>query len=123
MFALFSALYQHIEISHLGPGLGLLGLFFLSGAMLLVSLVFLGGIANKTPLNQFYFLEASTQGIAGAPPVTRWTFWGACGVVNGRNHCPQLHVAYALDPRRNFAASDVAIPDGFARYVFNSLIP
>lgn len=96
-----------------GPILALVSLVLIAGAILLILLTLLGGAIDKNPTNQFYFLEADTSGIAGAAPLTRWTFWNACSVLNGRNSCPKAHPAYPLDPPRNFGGSTKGIPPPF----------
>ncbi|KAL9099216.1 MAG: hypothetical protein Q9163_005259, partial [Psora crenata] len=95
------------------PVLGLVSLILIAGAILLILLTLLGGAIDKSPTNRFYFLQADTRGIAGAPPTTRWTFWNACSVTNGRNTCPGVHPAYPLNPPGNFAGPDDEIPEQF----------
>ncbi|KAL8935943.1 MAG: hypothetical protein Q9216_005186 [Gyalolechia sp. 2 TL-2023] len=34
--------------------------------------------------------------------MSRWTFWSACSVTDGRNDCPGVRAAYPFDPNRNF---------------------
>ena len=70
---------------------------------------------DKNPTNQFHFLQASTSGIPGAAAVTRWTFWNACSVVNGRNSCPKVHPAYPFDPHKNFG-TETGVPKQLIRY-------
>lgn len=65
-------------------------------------LTLLGGGVDHNPTDQFYFIEVATKGIPGAAPLTRWTFWSACSVVDGRNSCPHVHAAYPFDPQSNF---------------------
>ena len=99
-----------------GPFLALISLVLIAGAALLIFLTLLGGAVDTNPTNQYYFLEADTSGIAGAPPLTRWTFWNACGVQNGRNTCPKIRAAYPLDPPRNFDGPEDEIPVQFLQY-------
>lgn len=83
----------------------LLSLFFTAGALLLMFLILLAGAVNHSPVNKFYFLQASTHGIPGAPAISRWTFWNLCPVTaNGSNKCGAVHPAFPLDPpsHRNF---------------------
>ena len=68
-------------------------------------LVVIGGAVDKNPTNQFYFLQADTSAIPGAPATSRWTFWNTCGDTNGRNVCPHVHPAYAFDPQKNFGTT------------------
>lgn len=88
-----------------GASLGLFGLFFMAGAILLIFLTLLGGARNSNPLNLVYFLEADTGNIPGAPATSRWTFWNLCGVsADGKNACGDTHVDFPFDPpsHRNF---------------------
>ncbi|KAL2014152.1 hypothetical protein VTN00DRAFT_1677 [Thermoascus crustaceus] len=87
------------------PIFGLLAMFFMSGAILLIFLTLLGGANNATPLNNIWFLQVHTGNIPGAPAVSRWTFWNICRVDNhGKSRCGSSHPAYPLDPpsHRNF---------------------
>ena len=95
-----------------GPILGLVSLVMIAGALLLTLLILIGGGVNKNPTNQFYFLQAATTGIPGAAATTRWTFWNACSVTNGRNACPKVHPAYPFDPPRNFGTT-TGVPPQF----------
>lgn len=98
--------------------MGFLALFFLSGAILLIFLVLLGGSRNSNPLNRIYFLEANTGNIPGAPLVSRWTFWALCSVKDGKNDCGSSHPDFPLDPpsHRNFNTT-VNVPPEFIGYV------
>ncbi|KAJ6020624.1 hypothetical protein N7540_006128 [Penicillium herquei] len=78
--------------------LGLLGLFFMAGAILLIFLTLLGGARNSTPLNQIYFLQANTSSIPGAADLSRWTFWNVCNVTDGKNVCGSSHPDFPFDP-------------------------
>lgn len=104
---------------NLGPLIALISLLLLAGAVVLILFTLLGGAVDHNPTNRFYFLEADTSGIAGAASLTRWTFWNACSVSNGRNDCPKAHAAYPFDPKRNFDGPDDGIPDLLLRYVEN----
>ncbi|KAL9039551.1 MAG: hypothetical protein Q9214_004830 [Letrouitia sp. 1 TL-2023] len=84
------------------PALALVSLLLIAGAILLILLTLIAGGVDKDPTNRFYFLEADTNGLGTARALTRWTFWNACSVVNGRNACPKVHAAYPFDPHRNF---------------------
>lgn len=108
--------YSQLISSDKGPLLALTSLILIAGAILLIFLTLLGGAVDHNPTNRFYFLQADTSGIAGAGPLTRWTFWNACGVDNGRNSCPKVHPAYPLDPARNFDGPDDGIPQQFIEY-------
>ncbi|KAJ5684262.1 uncharacterized protein N7477_000607 [Penicillium maclennaniae] len=95
--------------------LGLLGLFFMASAILLIFLTLLGGARNSTPLNEIWFLQADTGNIPGAPSVSRWTFWTVCSVAaNGRSVCGSSHPAFPLDPpRANNFGTTVNVPHQF----------
>ena len=88
-----------------GPYLAIASLVLIAGALLLMLLTVIGGAVDNNPTNQFYFLQVDTSRIPGAAATTRWTFWNACGVTDGRNLCPNVHPAYAFDPRRNFGTT------------------
>ena len=89
----------------LGAPLAIVSLVLIAGALLLMLLVVIGGAVDKNPTNQFYFLQADTSAIPGAPGTSRWTFWNTCGDTNGRNACPHVHPAYAFDPKKNFGTT------------------
>ncbi len=93
--------------SYTGPALALVSLILIAGAALLIFLTLLGGAIDKNPTNQFYFLQANTEGLGDAAPLTRWTFWSSCSVTDGRNVCPGVRPAYPFDPRRNFGTEDI----------------
>ena len=95
-----------------GPFLSFASLILIGGAILLIFLTLLGGAIGSNPTNQFFFLEADTSGIPGAAAISRWTFWNACSVGDGRNSCPAVHPAYPLDPPRNFG-SEKGVPPQF----------
>ncbi|KAL6713630.1 Eisosomes component [Lecanora helva] len=94
------------------PLLGLVSIILIAGGVLLTLLTLLGGGIDKSPTNKFYFLQASTSPIPGAAATTRWTFWNACSVVDGKNSCPKVHAAYPLDPPRNFGTEE-GVPQQF----------
>jgi hypothetical protein len=97
--------------------IALTSLILLAGAILLIFLTLLGGAVDRNPTNQFYFLEAETDAIPGARPLTRWTFWNACGVTpNGRNDCPKARPAYPFDLTRNFRDAGDELPQPFIEY-------
>ncbi|KAI4223663.1 MAG: hypothetical protein L6R36_005250 [Xanthoria steineri] len=89
------------------PALAFVSLVLIAGAVLLIFLTLLGGAIDKNPTNQFYFLEADTNGLGTAAPLTRWTFWSSCSAMDGRNTCPGVKAAYPFDPRRNFGTDDI----------------
>ncbi|KAJ4358524.1 Eisosomes component [Didymosphaeria variabile] len=96
------------------PILGLAALFLLAGGLLLHWFLVLSGGVNSSPENQFYFLEASTNGIPNARNPSRWTFWSICGV-DGNSHnanCGSVVPALPFDPPRNFFTRQ-NVPDSF----------
>jgi len=70
-------------------------------------LILLAGAINHNPVNKFYFLQADTAGIPGAPNPARWTYWNVCPVTNNLNNCGAVHPAFPLDPPsgRNFGTT------------------
>lgn len=80
-------------------------------------LVILSGL-NSSPLNQVYFLQASTNGInsqgnKNLHNPARWTYLDICGVSNGKNSdCSPTRAALPFDPPRNFHTTQ-NIPDTF----------
>ena len=81
----------------------LLTLLFLAGNTLLLILIIISGSTNSSPINEFFWVEGDTSGIANAGNVTRWTFWGACSAVDGNNVCgSDLSPAYPISPVDNF---------------------
>ncbi|KAI5294536.1 hypothetical protein KEM52_003774 [Ascosphaera acerosa] len=90
-------------------------LFFLAAANLLLMFVLLAGANNANPLKRFYFLEADTSAIPGAPKTSRWTFWAVCAKSDGgHNECHNRKAAVPLDPpgKHNFKTKE-GVPDGF----------
>ncbi|KAI9819150.1 MAG: hypothetical protein M1827_007306 [Pycnora praestabilis] len=81
------------------PLIAFVSLILTAGAILLLFLVILAGGHESNPLNQIYFLQADTTGVAGAMPTSRWTLYNICGVMNGRNaNCGKAKAAYPFDP-------------------------
>lgn len=62
--------------------LGLIAILFLAGSLVMLLFVILSGLSPNPPLNNTYFLEASTLGISGARSVSRWTYFYICGAGN-----------------------------------------
>ncbi|KAL8671683.1 MAG: hypothetical protein Q9168_003831 [Polycauliona sp. 1 TL-2023] len=89
------------------PAIALVSLILIAGAALLIFLTLLGGAIDKNPTNQFYFLQADTNSLGSAAPLTRWTFWSSCSAMDGRNTCPKVKAAYPFDPKRNFGTNDI----------------
>lgn len=74
----------------------------------------MAGSQNASPLNKFYWLQADTSGISGAPSTTRWTLYNRCEVSGGDNvHCTKTTAAYPFDPVRNFGTS-TGVPSALA---------
>jgi len=96
--------------------LGLVSLTILAGGVLLQFLTILSGSVNSSPINQFYFLEASDIGaIPNARNPSRWTFFAICGVdlENGHNaDCGSPVPALPFDPPRNFGTTQ-NVPEQF----------
>ncbi|KAL8686461.1 MAG: hypothetical protein Q9224_005441 [Gallowayella concinna] len=89
------------------PALAFVSLILIAGAILLILFTLLGGAIDKNPFNKFYFLEAATNDLGTAAPLSRWTFWSSCSVVDGHNACPGVKPAYPFDPRRNFGTDTI----------------
>ncbi|KIW16030.1 hypothetical protein PV08_06081 [Exophiala spinifera] len=97
-------------------------LILVAGALLFMFLILLAGAVDGDPVNKFYFLQAETGNIPGAPPVSRWSYWNVCNVVNGKTACgdehySDVHPAFPLDPssHREFD-TDVNVPRNFVRH-------
>jgi hypothetical protein len=109
-----------------GPLLGFLLIIFLSAGILLQFLVILSGAIEKSPENQIYFLQSSTDGIPNARNPSRWTFFSMCGV-DANNHntnCGAVVTALPFDPPNgDDFNTTVGIPPGFLgtkRYLYLS---
>lgn len=92
------------------PILGLTAILLLAGGIVMQFLVILSGL-NHSPLNQVYFLQASTNGVNGGNDQlqnpARWTYLDICGVVDGNNaNCGPKHAALPFDPPRNFGTTN-----------------
>lgn len=97
----------------------LVTILLILGNLLLLFLIIFSGTTNSFPINKFYILEASTSNIAGARyDITRWTFWGQCGLKDGKTFCnttsgySNLAPAYPLSPVDNFGTTN-NIPSDF----------
>ncbi|SCV02095.1 LANO_0F15170g1_1 [Lachancea nothofagi CBS 11611] len=92
-------------------------LLFMAGTTLLLILIILSGSTTSFPVNRFYWLEADTSGITGAPDQSaRWTFWGLCtrDSSSGDVTCPTLAPAYPISPRDNFGSAPASeLPTSF----------
>lgn len=86
--------------------------FFLAGNTLLLLFIILSGSIENTDIGRLYWLHADTSRIPGAGGTSRWTFWGLCSVLRGRNvNCSPMP-AYPISPLDNFMTTD-GIPAGF----------
>ncbi|KAK7892720.1 Eisosomes component [Exophiala xenobiotica] len=92
-------------------------LILVAGGLLLMFLITLAGAVDGAPVNKFYFLQANTGNIPGAPGVARWTYWNICRGGTGRNVCGSVHPAFPLDPasHRNFDTTQ-NVPQDFVRH-------
>lgn len=89
-----------------------ISLVALLGAGLLLFFNILCGSTTATPINKWYWLEAGTESIPGAHPVTRWTSYNSCGVSNGHNvDCTDSSPAYPMSPASNFDTTE-GVPEG-----------
>lgn len=91
----------------------MLSLILVAGGLLLGLFIILAGAVNGSPVNKFYFLEADTANIPGAPALARWTFWNICDGASGVNVCSStgygnVSPARPFDPPsgRNFGTTD-----------------
>lgn len=83
------------------------------GSTMLLIFIVLSGSIEHGPVNQFYWLQADTANITGAPELSRWTFWGLCGVSDNKNsNCTSLEPAYPLSPVDDFGTT-VGVPTDF----------
>lgn len=107
------------------PVLAILSLILVAGGVLLQFFTVLTGAVNSAPLDRFYFLEASTNGIPNARNPSRWTFFAICGEDPSSGHnanCGSPVPALPFDPPRNFGTQQ-NVPDQFIgthRYFFLS---
>jgi hypothetical protein len=97
------------------PILAILSLILVAGGALLQFFTILTGGVNSAPLDRFYFLEASTNGIANARNPSRWTFFAICGADPSSGHnanCGSPVPALPFDPPRNFGTQQ-GVPEQF----------
>lgn len=96
-----------------------------AGGLLLSLFILLAGAINGSPVNKWYFLEADTSSIPGAPALSRWTFWNICDGSTGTDVCTgtlgDVKPARPFDPPsgRNFGTT-TNVPQDFigTRYYF-----
>ncbi|CCH42994.1 putative membrane protein [Wickerhamomyces ciferrii] len=63
-------------------------------------------IAQIILLAGFYWIEADTSDISGAPDISRWTFWGLSSKDGKSNKREQLAPAYPFSPVDNFDTTE-----------------
>lgn len=104
----------------------LVSIILVAGGLLFGLFILLAGAVNGGPVNKWYFLQADTSNIPGAPALSRWTFWNICDGSNGYDNCSgkgygNVRPARPFDPPsgRNFDTT-VNIPKEFidTRYYF-----
>jgi len=86
-----------------------------AGGLVLQFFTILSGAINSSPINKFYFLEASTNGISDARNPSRWTFFAICGrdpSTNLNANCGNVVPALPFDPPRNFGTTQ-GVPSQF----------
>lgn len=64
----------------------------MAGSLAMLFFLVLSGLKDVTPLNKTYFLQAHTEGITGALPVSQWTYFYICGEDN--QNCNSAKAAY-----------------------------
>lgn len=103
---------------------GLLSLILIAGGMLLSLFILIAGAVDGSPVNKWYFLEADTSNIPGAPSLSRWTFWNIVDGATGSNDkvgasYSNVKPARPLDPPRNFGTT-TNVPEEFinTRYYY-----
>ena len=91
-------------------------------------LILLAGAINHDPVNRYYFVEADTGNIPGAPQISRWTYWNVCPKVGsaiacGDRHYEKVHAAFPFNPpgKSNFN-TDVNVPLRFQNTDFYYLM-
>lgn len=101
------ALHHH-HLTNLTPEpvLALSALLLVAGGIVMQFFTILSGAVNSAPLNQFYFLEATTSGIPNARNPSRWTFFAVCGRDPSTGHntnCGAVVPALPFDPHATLA--------------------
>ncbi|QEU58309.1 Fmp45 [Kluyveromyces lactis] len=83
-----------------------LSLLFLLGSGLLTFFVILSGARTTGVLDKFYWFEADTSGLPGAPDTTRWFNYHWCAYENGEiGSCSDKQADLPFSPRDNFGNS------------------
>ena len=91
------------------PVFGLAALLLVAGGIVMQIFTILSGAIHSSPINQFYFLQAGTNGIANARNPSRWTFFAVCGQDPSSGHnanCGAVVPALPFDPPRNFGTTE-----------------
>lgn len=91
------------------PVLALAALLLVAGGIVMQFFLILSGAINSSPINQFYFLQAGTNGIPNARNPSRWTFFAVCGRDPSSGHnanCGAVVPALPFDPPRNFGTTE-----------------
>ena len=95
--------------------MGTVSLILIAGSLVLMFFVVLSGVTGTTPLDNTYFLRATTSDIQSARPVSQWTYFYVCG--EGNDNCgspvPALPFGYA------WVGGGEGAPDGLTGYVAN----
>ncbi len=79
---------------------------------MLLFIVLSGGTEHR-PFNRWYWLEADTSSIAGAPDTTRWTTYNYCDATTGINtDCSHRKAGFPFSPKDNFGTTD-GVPSPF----------
>lgn len=87
-------------------------ILFTAGLTLLLVFIILSGVIDSSPINKFYWVQADTSSISGAPALSRWTYWGLSENTNGVNQFVVREPAYPISPVDNFGTTD-GIPTDF----------
>lgn len=112
---LFRSRGRAVTDTLVGPILAFGSLVLVAGGLLFQFLTILTGGINDSPLDKFYFLEATTNNIPNARNPSRWTFFAICGAdpSSGNNaNCGAVVPALPFDPPRNFG-TEQNVPDEF----------
>ncbi|KAG9230231.1 putative SUR7 family protein FMP45 [Amylocarpus encephaloides] len=88
---------SHVLTTSTGGVMGTVSLVLIAGSLVLMFFVVLSGVTDSIPLNKTYFLRADTSNVAGARPMSQWTYFYVCG--EGNQNCgaavPDLPFGYA----------------------------
>lgn len=90
----------------------LVQLLLLAGSTLMLVFIILSGGVNHFPFDEFYWIQADTSAIDGAPSVTRWTFWGLASVAGDKSVRFSYGPAEPFSPVDNFGTTE-NIPQDF----------